>query len=162
MAHNRSFVLPDALHMRADVNRLLREIEAIENSILATKARPTQQPQAPSRLLQQIIDANVHKDAAPTYPELKRVLKTLQDKAPIVHLSFAANPTSDFMDRIVSWFRQEVDPYVMVQVGLQPGIAAGCVVRTPSKYFDLTMRKHFQQKRAVLVQQLRGNNEPAQ
>lgn len=158
MAHNRSFVLPEMLYVRSDVNRLLREIEALEESTHAAKVRPEEQ-KAPSRLLQQIIDTNVHDGVAPSYQELKRVLTKLHDSAPVVQLSFAANPTSEFMARIVSWFRSEVHPYVMVQIGLQPSIAAGCVVRTPNQYFDLTMRKHFQQKRDVLVQQLRGENE---
>lgn len=158
MAHNRSFVLPESLYARSEVNRLLRELEAIEESVHAAKARPEEQ-KTPSRLLQQIIDANVHDGVSPSYQELTRVLTKLHDSAPVVQLSFATNPTSEFMARIVGWFRSEVHPYVMVQIGLQPSIAAGCVVRTPNQYFDLTMRKHFQEKRDVLVRQLKGYNE---
>jgi len=152
----RSFVLPDALYMRSDVSRLLREIETLQDAARMSKVRGKAAEAAPSHLLQQLIEANTHDDAAPSYEELSRVLSTLRDKAPSVHMSFATNPSNEFMLSLVAWFRQQVHPYVMLQIGLQPSIAAGCVVRTPSRYFDLTMRKHFIDKRAMLVKQLRG------
>lgn len=161
MAHNRSFVLPDSLYVRSDIRRLLREIEALEESERVARVRNDAPAQAPSRILQQLIDDNTHESDPPTYAELKRVLMTLEKKAPVIHISFAANPTSDFISHIVAWFRQQVHPYAMIQIGLQPSIAAGCIVRTPSKYFDLTMRKHFLEKRDLLVKQLGGRDEQA-
>lgn len=156
MERKRSFVLPDSLYMRSDIGRLLREIESLQDAARMSKVRGNQAEARPSRLLQQLIDHNTHDEQSPSYDELARVLKTLRDKAPAVHISFAANPSNEFMLSVVAWFRKQVHPYVMVQIGLQPSIAAGCVLRTPSRYFDLTMRKHFVNKQGLLVEQLRG------
>jgi F0F1-type ATP synthase delta subunit len=32
---------------------------------------------------------------------------------------------------------------VLVQIGLQPNLGAGCVVRTTNKYFDMSLRTKF-------------------
>ncbi len=161
MARSRSFVLPESLYTRADVSRLVREVEDMIASERGDKLRPGKTGQQMSRLLQMVSDANVGDDGPPTLQSLKQALTSVYQKAPVVHLSFAANPSPEFLERIVGWFRKEVNSYILLQIGLQPSIAAGCVIRTPSKYFDLTMRKRFSEKRSVLVEQLRGSREQA-
>jgi F0F1-type ATP synthase delta subunit len=56
----------------------------------------------------------------------------------------------------MTWLRQNIDSQVLVQVGLQPAIAAGCVVRTRNRQFDLSLGQNFKRQRAVLAEQLRG------
>ncbi|MBP7807118.1 hypothetical protein KA047_01335 [Candidatus Saccharibacteria bacterium] len=161
MAHSRSLVLPASLYTRADVSRLVREVEDLIASEHGDKLRSGEASLQMSRLLQNVSDANVGDDGPPTLQSLKQALTSVHQKAPVVHLSFAANPSPEFLERVISWFRTEVNPYVLLQIGLQPSIAAGCIIRTPSKYFDLTMRKRFSEKRPVLVEQLRGSREQA-
>ena len=50
----------------------------------------------------------------------------------------------------MAWFRAEAHPYVLLKVGLQPNIAAGCVIRTSNKYFDLSFRNQFSRSKDKL------------
>jgi hypothetical protein len=63
------------------------------------------------------------------------------------------------MAKLVGWFRANVHPHVLVQVGLQPNIAAGCVVRTTNKVFDLSLRNHFAQNQQVLIESMKGSQK---
>jgi F0F1-type ATP synthase delta subunit len=153
VAHKQAFVLPAALYAKRDVGRLLREIEKVD---AAKSAKPKEQ--SVSSLLQSVIDANSGADKTVTLAEVAPALKQLYDKAPSIHISFAAAPSPEFLSKLVSWFRKEVDPYVLLKVGLQPTIGAGCLLRTPNKFFDMTMRKRFAEKKPVLEAQLRGQN----
>ncbi len=153
--------MPASLYTRADVSRLVREVEDLIASEHGDKLRSGEASLQMSRLLQMVSDANVGDDGPPTLQSLKQALTSVYQKAPVVHLSFAADPSPEFLERMVGWFRKEVNSYVLLQIGLQPSIAAGCIIRTPSKYFDLTMRKRFSEKRSVLIEQLRGSREQA-
>ena len=42
----------------------------------------------------------------------------------------------------------------MVAVGLQPGIGAGCVLRTENRYFDMSLGKRFGGSRELLMKRL--------
>ncbi len=153
--------MPASLYTRADVSRLVREVEDLIASEHGDKLRSGEASLQMSRLLQMVSDANVGDDGPPTLQSLKQALTSVYQKAPVIHLSFAADPSPEFLERMVGWFRKEVNSYVLLQIGLQPSIAAGCIIRTPSKYFDLTMRKRFSEKRSVLIEQLRGSREQA-
>jgi F0F1-type ATP synthase delta subunit len=56
----------------------------------------------------------------------------------------------------VTWLRANIHPQALVQVGLQPNIAAGCVVRTANKQFDLSLRQSFAKHKDLLIEQFRG------
>ena len=159
MARKQSLVLPEALMSKKQITQLLREIEKLEADKQASQVRGTPTNLQTSPLLQQLLEQNSVEGQTVPLANMARALKLLQKNGPVVHLSFAVNPEQEFLSRVVQWFRQEVSPYVLLQVGLQPTIAAGCIVRTPSKYFDMTMRKRFTEKRDVLVGQLRGGDE---
>ncbi len=51
----------------------------------------------------------------------------------------------------MTWLRQNIHPYVMVTVGVQPTIAAGCIVRSTNKYFDFSLRENFAGNRDILL-----------
>jgi F0F1-type ATP synthase delta subunit len=61
---------------------------------------------------------------------------------------------SAFISKIISWFRKEVNPQILLQVGVQPNITAGCVLRTPNKYFDLSLKQRMLQNKDSLAQKL--------
>ena len=50
----------------------------------------------------------------------------------------------------MTWLRREIHPLVLMTVGLQPNIGAGCIVRTTNKYFDFSLRQDFANKRDLL------------
>lgn len=151
--------LPDSVTTLIEVGRVERELSAVDEFALQSKVRTAgKQPALPktSRMLEELAKANdcnllVENDR----DRLKKQIVNLRQQAPVVHLSFASEPSPTFLSKIVGWFRREVDPKIILQVGLQPSIAAGCVVRTSNKYFDLSLRKHFFDHRQLLLDKIR-------
>jgi F0F1-type ATP synthase delta subunit len=70
----------------------------------------------------------------------------------LLHISFAAEPSTQALEKILVWFRANIHPQALLQVGLQPTIAAGCVLRTPNKVFDMSLRNHLIEQQKYLMQ----------
>lgn len=81
-------------------------------------------------------------------------LSQLQKLAPVAHISFANEPSNQFMQKITGWFRDNINPLMLLTVGLQPSVAAGCYLRTTNRYFDLSLRRHLQDRRELLINKL--------
>jgi hypothetical protein len=88
--------------------------------------------------------------------ELEGKLNDILGKAPLLHISFASEPSPRALEQILSWFRQNIHPQALLQVGLQPTIAAGCTLRTANKFFDMSMRDYLKQQEGYLVQLIAG------
>ena len=85
-------------------------------------------------------------------------LTHLTEQAPVVHISFASEPSASFMHKIAAWFREQIDPLVLINVGLEPSIAAGFTLRTLNHYHDFSLRQQFSDRRDLL---LNGIREPS-
>ncbi|HYH36035.1 MAG TPA: hypothetical protein VD706_00875, partial [Candidatus Saccharimonadales bacterium] len=79
-----------------------------------------------------------------------------KQRSPVLHISFSADPSPTFTEKLMTWLREEIHPLVLLSVGLQPTIGAGCIVRTTNKQFDLSLREDFLKKRELLLSQLRS------
>jgi len=173
MAHEQAthvkghFVLPPSIAGPADVNRLQRDAEELDDYLRQAAIRKSGEsmklPKVPV-MLDDISVAN-HLNLLQEVDRqlLIGFLKNVQLKSPVVHMSFAAEPSSEFTAKIVQWLRQNIHPLLLVQVGLQPSIAAGCVIRTTSKVFDFSLRQHLLRNRQLLVDAIaKIGQEPAQ
>jgi len=151
-------VLPPAIVGVIDVNRLGRELEAFEDYMEQAKARKSAATTPPrtSRLLDDLASANQLNLLQDVDRERLTLFLTSLKDAPSVHISFAADPSALFTQKIVAWFRTNIHPNVMVQIGLQPNIAAGCVVRTENKIFDFSLRENFTQSQQSLIDAIGG------
>ena len=150
--------LPLQIMTKADVSRLGREVDGIAAffASAAIKGATTKTvPQASQQLTALINDNGLNLLKESDRNNLVVFLKFLREKAPIVHASFATDPKPDFLMKIVGWFQTEAHPHVLLQVGLRPDIAAGCVIRTANKYFDFSFKKHFEASKAKLGASLR-------
>jgi F0F1-type ATP synthase delta subunit len=155
----RELQLPVGIVGLADVSRLLREIVDIEDFLHQAAIRQPGQASShvprSSRLLDEFTDNNqlnilkVEDRAAAA-----EFLKTIKLSAPTIHISFAAEPSGLFVSKLVTWLRAHIHPQLLLQIGLQPSLAAGCVVRTPNKYFDFSLRRHFDDQRQLLISKL--------
>lgn len=150
------FGLPSALIGRADVSRLLREIEevdyALETQTIRTPEKPLTIP-AMSRALQEILTLN--NIEVTNLDERKRMLDALRDakdRAPNVQITFAVDPEPAITSQLVTWIRNNLHPRALVTVGLQPSIIGGCVVRTPDHIYDFSLRKRFKDEQTNLIQ----------
>jgi hypothetical protein len=151
-------ILPLTILTVVDLGRLSRELTSLDDFSLQSSVRdPGKQPQLPrtSRGLEDLAgqsDLNllVDDDRA----KLKKLVDDLKQTAPVIHISFSADPSPAFMTKLVTWLRNEINPSILVSIGMQPSIAAGCIVRTPNKYFDFSLRKHLLDSGKLLIESL--------
>ncbi len=167
MEHNSSKILalPTNVVGRIDIGRLLREVDALDSFIEASAIRePGTQPPMPktSRLLDEILlqnklNALVNVDRL----RLKEFLEAVKAEAPVLHMSFGADPSPLFAQKLIKWLREEIHPLVLLQVGLQPTIGAGCVVRSTNKQFDFSLRQRLRKQRDILIRKINEINRVA-
>lgn len=156
-----SLVLPVSVVGRIDAGRLLREAEALDDFLKQATIRepgtPVKLPKT-SRLLDETIEANqlnvLHEDER---IRLLEFLHSVKEHAPIIHVSFSADPSPLFTGKLMAWMRREIHPLILMQVGLQPNIGAGVIVRTTNQHFDFSLRQRFLGKREELTKLLSDN-----
>lgn len=165
MARDATCLLPPTVVGPADVAQLQRRLsDYIE---LAHQAQLRQKngseaslPQPPRSLSDFAATNNADLGKSDSRDALLKQLQTTLDSAPVITMSFAADPSAAFMAKIITWFRANIDPLVLVRTGLQPNIAAGCTVRTSSKVYDFSLRSRFNQQRPMLLEHLRASGKP--
>lgn len=138
--------LPIQIVTQTDVSRLCREVEALNEFFTQAAIKGAQAKTVPSSsqsLNTLISDNGLNMLKQEDRNSLKFFLDNIRNKAPVVSASFATDPKADFLMKLAAWFRTEAHPYVLLKVGLQPNIAAGCVIRTSNKYFDFSFRNQF-------------------
>lgn len=151
-------ILPESIVSPTDVARLAREIKDIDNFFQQQKIRQAGQTIKLPRL-----SANMDVFATENMLNLLEdndrekaleLLSWVHEKAPVIHMSFSIDPPGAYVQKIVSWMRSNLDGSVLVTVGLQPNIGAGCVMRTTNKIFDFSLREYFSAKREHFIQKL--------
>ena len=147
-----------------DIQRLLREINEVEDFLHQADLRKAgvasrQVPQM-SRLLTEYAESSgLNMLKVEDRAAAAEFLKGIKLSAPTIHISFASDPSPIFVSKIVTWLRANIHPQLLLQIGLQPGIAAGCVVRTPNHYFDFSLRQRFNEQRQLLIDKIGAVNE---
>jgi hypothetical protein len=154
-----SYVLPAALIGRADLARLVREVESVDSELETQKVKnrgegsyrlPTM-----SQSLSDFVDLNkldLTDDKARVH--LKEELLKLKDKAPIIHMTFATAADPEALQKLVEWVRNELHPQALISIGLQPALVGGVYMRSPNHVYDFSMRHRMQGKREILVNEL--------
>lgn len=154
--------LPLSIISVQDLHRLNREIEALDNYVRQSTIRGqklTSVPRLTNTLEALMRDNQLDILADKPRNELAALLNDLLKNSPVVHMSFAVEPPSAMTQKIVGWFRDNVHPSVMLQVGIQPTIAAGCVLRTPNKFFDFSLRQHLKTNQGKLMESIKKHSE---
>lgn len=151
--------LPIELIGPADITRLSRELNSLDDFFVGAKAKKsdTTSPPKITRLLELVARQNqINLLETPARKSLAEQLKKTTDSSPLLHISFAADPPPKALERILMWLRENIHPSVLLQVGLQPGIAAGCVLRTPNKLFDMSLRANLKKQEMYLAKLIAG------
>lgn len=165
MAHDdtstgsQPFTLPTQVFGVVEVRRLSRELESLDEFMRQAAIREGGSKQASLPKISRLLDAAASDNhlnllQREDREQLAEGLKTTLADAPVVHLSFASDPSAAFLEKIVTWLRGNIHPLVLVRLGLQPSIAAGCVLRTANKSFDFSLRHRFADQRALLLSSL--------
>ena len=55
-------------------------------------------------------------------------------------MAFAGEPDQESLEKLISWFRKETHPHIFIQVGIQPMLAGGVILRTPKNRYDFSIR----------------------
>ena len=167
MVHSKfaSLRVPAVITSPADVSRLHREIAALHDYLHQENLRKPGQASAKlprtSHLLDELVASNsLNLLETETRQHLLDFLADVAANAPVVHISFAVDPSAAFLQKIVHWFRENIHPSILVRVGLQPNIAAGCVVRTTNRYYDFSLREYLKKSQPILVKALEADPTP--
>jgi len=160
MAHEQTptgkkIELPTTIFGPVEVRRLRRELETLEDYLQQVRIRePGKSLALPktTRTLEALAgNNNLNLLQTDDRTILKQFLKAVETKAPVIHISFAVDPSAAFTAKIVAWLRTNIHPYSLLQLGLQPSIAAGFIMRTPNKTFDFSLRNRFLQQKDLLL-----------
>jgi F0F1-type ATP synthase delta subunit len=153
-----SLTIPNEIISPTDIARLLRETENLDEFFRQSAIRQGGTPQSTprySRLLDTLVVANeLNLLQANDREKMLASMKELAANAPVLHISFSVDPPSAYVQKIVTWLRSNIDGRILVRVGLQPSIGAGCVVRTTNKSFDFSLRRFFDNKKEFFAQKL--------
>lgn len=152
---NQALKLPERMVTTVDLHRSLRELKRLDDWMRQAALRsPGQSVQPPktSATLEELAAVNgvslLHEAHR---AQLIGVLEGLSEHAPKVHMSFAVEPSAAFLNSMIVWLRANISPLIMLQIGLQPTLAAGCTLRTTNKMFDMSLRHRFVESRGNLV-----------
>jgi len=157
--------LPLSVVSPVDVGRLIRELEVIDNILLQLGLRGgSSELKLPktSQLMDQTVELNkLNLLQATDRQQLQKLLVNVRQRAPVLHISFSADPAPAFIEKLMAWLRREIHPVVLLTIGLQPSIGAGCIVRGISNHFDFSLRQDFLKKQELLVAMLVPEEKPA-
>lgn len=154
----KKITLPVNVVTPSDVGRLAYELEVLENDLVQLNIQKSDNGTpvlAFSKGLERFAELNGFNLSLPDDRQTLKVFLTgVRQRAPVLHISFNSEPSPLFLDKLMLWLRREIHPQVLLTIGLQPAIGAGCMVRTTNKYFDLSMRQTFIAKRPLLLEQI--------
>lgn len=151
-------VIPLKLVSSVDLSRTVRELEALDDALNQAALREggtaVSLPRT-SRMLEDLAAEN--KLSLLDSENRQTLLQTLKDFTkdyPRIHISFTVEPSVVFIEKMTVWFRQNIHKNLLIDIGLQPTIVAGCVVRTENKVFDMSLRHNLAEKRDMLISRI--------
>lgn len=157
------FILPSVLITKADLSRLVREIEDLDNEFEAQKVRNQAAGKhdegyhmpAISEGLSEFAEQNkIDLTDDHARQELRKQIKRIKEKAPILHMTFAVEADVPALRELVEYIRKEFHPQALLQVGLQPSLVGGVYMRTPNRAYDFSIRAKLAQNRNIIQQDL--------
>lgn len=154
------FQLPSTIVSKADISRLVREFEVLDNALTAQSvrkkvdAKPEDAP-VMSAQLAGFLDVNaVNLESATARNAYIKQLRHLKDKVPVMNMTFAVVADPESLQKLTAWVRESVHPQAVIEAHLQPALVAGVYLRLPNHVFDLSVRNALKSKRGELEKEL--------
>lgn len=157
-------ILPQQLISSVDLSRITRELEALDDSLHQANLRKPGQPTKLSRSsltledLARLNDVSVLDTAQRS--QFIKLLHALYEHSPRIRMSLASEPSGTFVQKITVWLRANIHPTLLLEIGLQPTLSAGCSVRTYNKVFDMSLRHRFEENRNLLIKKIKETDKP--
>lgn len=153
------YKLPESIVTRTQLVNVFKNLESVleknvQNSIRTEEGVDFEDLPEVSSALAEIIRDNKIKVDAKSLKELKTWLSELKHTAPVVRFTFASDPENEVTSRLVKWLRDASGREVLIRTSVQPSVAAGCLVHTPSHQYDFTLRQHLLDKVNIFTETL--------
>ena len=145
---------------RVDISRLIDEMEQLDNDLTASMVRTKAgvatdfKPKLSTQLEAFLVQNKLILSNGQQREQVIAELRTLKEKAPAIHMTFAVPADRESLQQLVQWIRSSAHPQAIISVGLQPALIAGVHLRTPNHVHDLSLRAMFKESHAQLVDQL--------
>ena len=150
--------LPLDVAQPVDIGRLIREVEKLDEQLRQAALRASgSKPDLPklSDHLTQLVSLNAVDIGLPNHrQQLLNFLNAVKTRASVIHISFSTEPSTDFIKKLMTYLRREINPLLLLTVGLEPNIGAGCLVRTNNKFFDFSLSERLKADHGLLVQKI--------
>src|SRR4051812_6316857 len=108
------FVLPEQLITSVDLSRIIRELEALDESLRQAEIRKPGTPTKLSRSSLTLEDLarlnNISLMDKAQREQLLNYLKSFLKTATVIHMSLATEPSGAFTKKIVVWMRANIHP----------------------------------------------------
>lgn len=162
----KQIILPSNIVGITDISRLNREMAAFDDFMHQASIREpgtTMTLPKMTKLFDELVESNnLNMLQEADRQTLKVFLAEVKLKAPRMHISFSVDPSPLFLRRLMDYLRSSIHPKVLVQVGLQPTIGAGCVVRSTNQVLDFSLREDFRKKRSILMKYIGTLKTPSE
>jgi hypothetical protein len=159
-----SLKLPVSLVGSSNVSRLLRELEAAKEFMTQAGIRspdvPLKLPKISGVLQDLVSHNNLDLSKKGDMQAVVGFLSHLQATAPLMNISFAVDPSAKVIEKVIIWLRREIHPHTLLQMGLQPSIGAGFILRTPNRSIDCSLSSSFNKHKGSLIEAI--NNKLVQ
>ena len=163
-----SSALPLSIIQPLDLGHLLRELKDTDDKInqdsIRTKGETAKKDiedfKLSPRLSEIVTQSKLDIYNKKVRTQLIEYLEHIKSHAPVIHISFASEPSGKFLTKITDWLRKEIDPNVLVVVGLDPSIGAGSIVRTANHVFDLSLSTRLKKNHNILGAKLKEVTVP--
>lgn len=153
-----SLKLPDRLVTAVDLMRTIRELKMLDDWLNQAAIRSGGAQVAPpktSSTLEEMSSLNGVSLLEPSHRnQLIKALESFALSVPKIHMAFAVEPSANFLSKMIVWLRTNIHPLIVMEVGLQPALTAGCSVRTSNKLFDMSLRSRFVDSRHFLAESI--------
>lgn len=150
--------IPTIVASKNEITNVYRELVIFIDKITQSKLRkdnPIRYPVISENLKALAADNKLNLTDEAVCKQLLIKLEDIKKNAPTVHISFQSEPSNEILQKLVEWLRKEIDPAIFLQVGLQPNIAAGIILRTPNHQFDFSLRQRLFDNKSKLAQALK-------
>lgn len=153
-ADDPAFQLTPDVITTVELSRITREAESLDEFLYQVKLRsPGANVTVPktTHVLEKVAEANGLSLLNATHRKhLIGNLRALAVNGKKIHISFAVEPAPAIVQKIVIWLRTNIHSNIIVEVGVQPTISVGCIVRTTNKVFDMSLRHRFGGSKKIL------------
>ena len=161
--HGSKLLISERMISFVDLSRTLRELENLDDVLNQASLRSGGDKVQLPRTTQMLEDtATINKLSLLNKDHRQSLISALRSfkiDPPLIHMSFTVEPSAAFVERMILWLRANIREDILLDIGMQPTIVAGCVVRTKNKVFDMSLSNNLYEKREILVNYLGGSIE---